>query len=129
MWKGNELIAESDGSCNSWERKYRYREAKRTCPRCQQPTIRSSDKEFYCWTKQGGCGSKFALNFTQITEQKAGLTPNPDIFDQINTIQKMAQKRAFVGAVLIACNASEFFTQDMDDFAERVTPVNAELVF
>ncbi|MGB3206451.1 MAG: hypothetical protein WBB28_15805 [Crinalium sp.] len=129
LWKGNELIAEGDGSCNSWEKKYRYREAKKVCPRCQQPTIRSSEREFYCWTKQGGCGAKFPLSFPSIVEQKVGLVPNPEIFDQINTIQKMAQKRAFVGAVLLACNASEFFTQDLDDLTEKVTPVTAEIVF
>ena len=28
---------------------------------------------------------------------------------------KMAQKRAFVGAILIATGASEFFTQDIED--------------
>ncbi len=38
-----------------------------------------------------------------------------EIFDQINTIQKMAQKRSLVGAVLIATGATEFFTQDLED--------------
>jgi hypothetical protein len=33
----------------------------------------------------------------------------------LNTIQKMAQKRAYVGAVLIATGASEFYTQDVED--------------
>lgn len=33
----------------------------------------------------------------------------------INTVMKQAQKRAFVGAVLLACNASEYFTQDLDE--------------
>src|SRR5436305_40562 len=37
------------------------------------------------------------------------------IADQVNTIQKMAQKRSLVAAVLIAVNASEFFTQDVED--------------
>jgi len=32
-----------------------------------------------------------------------------------NTIQKIAQKRAFVGGVILAVNASDFFTQDLDD--------------
>lgn len=32
-----------------------------------------------------------------------------------NTIQKMAQKRAYVGAILNATGASEFFTQDVED--------------
>lgn len=130
LWHGAELVAEGDGSCNSWEKKYRYREAKRLCPRCQQPTIRSSDKEFYCWSKQGGCGAKFSLSFEAIVSQKAGMVPNPDIFDQLNTILKMAQKRAFVGAVLVACNASEFFTSDLEDIElPKPQPITGEIVF
>jgi hypothetical protein len=41
--------------------------------------------------------------------------PNPEIADVVNTIQKMAQKRALVAATLIATSASEFFTQDVED--------------
>jgi hypothetical protein len=41
--------------------------------------------------------------------------PNPDVADAVNTIQKMAQKRALVAATLIATSASEFFTQDIED--------------
>lgn len=37
------------------------------------------------------------------------------IFDILNTLQKMAQKRAFVGGVILAVGASDFFTQDIDD--------------
>jgi hypothetical protein len=33
----------------------------------------------------------------------------------VNTIQKMAQKRALVAATLLATSASEFFTQDVED--------------
>ena len=111
----NQLIATCEGSCNSWEKKYRYREQKPTCPRCNQPTIRQSENEYYCWKKIGGCGAKFPLSYEPIKSQKTGLIPNSEIFDQINTIQKMAQKRSLVGAVLIATGASEFFTQDLED--------------
>ena len=45
-------------------------------------------------------------------------TPNPEIADTINTVLKMAQKRAYVAATLSATNASEYFTQDMDDFVD-----------
>jgi len=41
--------------------------------------------------------------------------PNDEIFDLVNTIDKMACKRALVAAALIGANASEFFTQDLDD--------------
>jgi len=37
--------------------------------------------------------------------------------DQKNTLQKMAQKRALVGAVLLGCALSDRFTQDLDDTA------------
>lgn len=47
--------------------------------------------------------------------------PNPDVADQINTIMKMAQKRAFVAATLIACGISELFTQDIEDWATQET--------
>lgn len=40
---------------------------------------------------------------------------NPDVVGVKNTIMKMAQKRAFVGAILLATGASEFFTQDIED--------------
>lgn len=43
---------------------------------------------------------------------------NPDIYDQINTILKMAKKRALVDAALSAGRLSDLFTQDLEDFAE-----------
>lgn len=41
--------------------------------------------------------------------------PNDDVFSLVNTIIKMACKRALVAATLIGANASEFFTQDVED--------------
>lgn len=40
---------------------------------------------------------------------------DPDIIGKKNTIMKMSQKRAFVGAILLATGASEYFTQDIED--------------
>jgi hypothetical protein len=50
--------------------------------------------------------------------------PNPEIADTVNTISKMAQKRALIAATLIATNASEFFTQDLEDFAHYEAPAS-----
>lgn len=114
------VMGEGDGSCNSWEKKYRYRLAQRVCPNCGKPAIfksRNPGEGYYCWTKKDGCGSKFDENAPSIVSQQAGQVANPDIFDQVNTLLKMAQKRALVAATLIACNASEFFTQDIEDWA------------
>lgn len=44
--------------------------------------------------------------------------PNPDIEDYLNTVEKMAQKRAFMQAILMAAGASQFFTQDLEDITE-----------
>lgn len=117
------LVAEADGSCNSRETKYRWREAQRVCPECSQAAIIRGREEFgggwICFRKKGGCGAKFPVGDPQIESQQVGRVPNPDICDQVNTIQKMATKRALIAAVLIAVNASEFFTQDVEDFPVR----------
>jgi hypothetical protein len=42
------------------------------------------------------------------------------LYDVRNTVQKMAEKRAFVSAVLMATGASDIFTQDIEDFPELI---------
>jgi hypothetical protein len=122
LYSGDILIAESDASANSFESKYRYRKGERTCPECGAAAIIKGKTEYgggwVCFGKKGGCGAKFGDGDSDITSQIVGRILNPDICDQVNTLQKMAQKRALVGAVLLAVNASEFFTQDMEDFMD-----------
>jgi hypothetical protein len=55
-----------------------------------------------------------AYRITTITYQ----VPNPEIASQVNTIDKMAQKRAMIAATLNGTAASEFFTQDVEDLPE-----------
>ncbi|HKS30733.1 MAG TPA: hypothetical protein VJS44_23220 [Pyrinomonadaceae bacterium] len=119
LYRGDLLVAEADASCNSRETKYRYREAQRTCPDCKQAAIIKGKEEYgggwICFKKKGGCGAKFSTGDAAIEGQTVGRIFNPDIADQVNTIQKMSQKRALVAATLLAVNASEFFTQDIED--------------
>ncbi len=130
LLRGDLLIAEADASCNSRETKYRWREAQRTCPACGQAAIIKGREEYgggwVCFRKRGGCGAKYADGDESIEGQQTGRVFNPDICDQVNTIQKMAQKRSLVGAVLIAVNASEFFTQDVEDFPARGVAARAD---
>lgn len=123
LYNGDLLIAESDGSCNSFESKYRWRKAERVCPACGIAAIIKGKAEFgggwICFKKKDGCGAKFDDWDSDITSQQVGRVPNPDICDLVNTIQKMAQKRAFIAATLLAVNASEFFTQDVEDLVEE----------
>ena len=115
--KRNEtIIAEGIGSCSSWEKKYRFRTAELVCPECGLPLRKSKkDDGYYCWTKTGGCGANFKANDPQIVNQPRGNVPNPYPVDLVNTVDKMAQKRAIIAATLLACNASEYFTQDIED--------------
>ncbi len=119
-----QLIASAIGSANSREKK--YRRAARVCPDCGASTIKKSkyppkhkpqaEPGWYCEDKSGGCGRNFEAADPKIVDQKTVADPS-DACDQINTLQKMAQKRALVAAALIATNASEFFTQDVEDMA------------
>lgn len=117
------------GSCNSRETKYRWRESKRKCPSCQQETIRKSSKEpgFYCWSKIGGCGAKFAEKNPAVVDQPLGRVENPDIADLVNTILKMAMKRAHVAAALQLAGCSDLFTQDVEDLPEELRGGGTEL--
>ncbi len=42
----NELVGQGDGSCNSYEKKYRYRKAELICPDCGQPTVIKGKQEY-----------------------------------------------------------------------------------
>jgi hypothetical protein len=122
LWRGASLVAEGDGSCNSWEKKYRYRSSERVCPVCGKSTIIKGKQEygggFICFAKKGGCGAKFPDNAPEIVEQVVGQVKNPDPADTVNTLQKMAQKRALIAPILIATNTSDYFTQDVEDFID-----------
>lgn len=122
LYRGDHLIASVDGSCNSWEKKYRYRSTERVCPNCGKPAIIKGKAEFgggwVCFKKKDGCGAKFQDSDTVITSQEVGQVKNPDVADLANTILKMADKRALVAATLIATGLSEYFTQDMEDFVQ-----------
>jgi hypothetical protein len=122
--RGELTVGQGVGSCNSWEKKYRWRQGERVCPECGKPAIIRGKEEYgggwLCFKKRDGCGYKFAADDPRITGQQVGQVKNPDPADVVNTIDKMAQKRALVAAVLIAVNASELFTQDIEDYSDIV---------
>jgi len=117
--KDGKPVGEGQGSCNSWESKYRYRNAGRTCPTCGIAAIIKGKDQYgggwICFAKKGGCGAKYKDGDKAIEGQEVGRVPNPDFADLINTVQKMGQKRAMVAAVLSATGASQYFTQDLED--------------
>jgi len=118
-FKDDKPVATGFGSCNSHEPQYRYKQNKRLCPDCGQPTILRSkyedeggEKGWYCWTKIGGCGSEFPATAGSIINQVVGSVPNADIAATYNTVLKIAAKRAYVDTVIRALGLSDLFTQD-----------------
>lgn len=149
MYRGEQLVAEADGSCNSREKKYRWRWVRehdvphnvdrstlaRKATGVREPTwaidrAETTGKfgrpaEYWAKLKEAianGTAKKTKWpgrdNKQQVGyefEEVLYRLPNEDVAEQVNTIQKMAQKRALIAATLIAINASEFFTQDVED--------------
>jgi len=122
------IMATGVGSCNIRESKYWWREEKPKCSMCDCDTIFYDGKKdaYYCWTKKGGCGHNFAKDskgYLEFKKQKTGRIQNPDIFDQVNTVLKMAKKRAHVDAVL-NFGFSDKFTQDLEEFGNGIKSKN-----
>lgn len=95
-----ELVASGIGSCNSKEKKYRYRYI---------PEWKATDDEKSSAIRKEKKTSRNNKEYTMLVIE------NTEPFELVNTIDKMAQKRALIAATLIAANASEFFTQDIED--------------
>ena len=115
-----EIIAEGIGLCSSREDKYAYRKGAVVCPECGQAAIIKGQEQYgggwLCYKKKGGCGKKWTAP-DAFDPKQAEKQPNPNIWEQANTILKMAEKRALVAAVL-NLGASDIFTQDIEDFVE-----------
>lgn len=111
--RGGTKITEGLGSCNSKEDKYRYRWV------FENDVPAGLDKE----TLKKNNYNKYRIE-------------NDEIYSQVNTILKMAKKRAQVDATLTTASLSELFTQDMEDMrqfaqqeaAETMTAKDAEKV-
>lgn len=115
------IMGSGIGSCNSKEDRYRWSQAQRVCPECGKATIIKGKKEFdrsggeggwVCWSrKEIACGAKWP-DGAKVIESQAVERVEREAFSQVNTIDKMAQKRALVAATLIATGTSSLFTQD-----------------
>ena len=105
------VVSQGLGECNSMESKYRFR------------WVWSSD------AKQIGIDTdiKTTKNVWRRINTKNGVVfqfrvLNDDIFSQVNTLLKMAKKRALVDASLSAGRLSDIFTQDIEDIKPVETP-------
>lgn len=116
------VLAEGFGSANSREGRYRWRDARRKCPSCGKETIIKGKAEYgggwLCFAKRGGCGAKWEDGATEIEGQEIGKVENDDIYTLVNTILKMAKKRALVDGAIALARCSDIFTQDVEDFED-----------
>lgn len=101
LYKGGRLIATSFGSCNSKEQKYRYRKVMEWEATDEQKANAIKQE----LTKPNKDGRQYIRYYVE----------NPEPYELVNTIEKMAQKRALVAATLLACNVSKIYTQDIED--------------
>ena len=121
------VVGTAGGACSSWEKKYRYRNADRECPECKKVGTIIKGKEEYgggwlCFAKKGGCGAKWPNGAPAIEGQVLGQIENPDVYEQLQTIMWMADKRAHVGVTRRTTGASRRFTQD-EDIIQHSQPV------
>lgn len=100
------VVSEGLGECNSMESKYRWRwvfqsylpdHLKSEAGKVERDKLISREIK----TSQG--------------KAKQYRLDNEDIYSQVNTILKMAKKRALVDAALSAGRLSDLFTQDIED--------------
>lgn len=98
LFKNGQPVAQGVGSCNSKEKKYRFINVDEIPENYIGQSEQITDK--YGRTK-------YKIN-------------NPDICSLVNTILKMAKKRAFIDAVLQVASLSEVFTQDIEDMGDFI---------
>lgn len=115
--QSGQVMARGFAQANSYEDKWRYRNASPKCPQCGKEAILKSKYKpgFYCYNKKGGCGANFPPDTEEITGQETGRVENENPLSQANTIKKIAIKRATTDAALQLPGVARFFTQDFDD--------------
>jgi hypothetical protein len=125
------VVNTGHGAANSWEKRYRYRRGERSCPACSKTgTIVKGRAEFgggwLCFGKKGGCGAKYPDDAPEIVDQPVGDIENPDPYDLLNTLLKIAEKRSYVDATLRATATSGLYPQDVEEVISPAAPVTGE---
>lgn len=103
LLKGSQLITEGIGSCNSKEDKYRYR-----------------------WVYEKDIPSQYDKETLKKNNYGKYRIDNDEIYSVVNTILKMAKKRAQIDATLTVASLSDVFTQDMEDMRSYIESEKVE---
>ena len=103
----------ASGSCSTMESKYRYRNSS-DYEITGKPIPKDAKEKKQEYRKQG-YGMKPIDGKWEWVKFASERVENKDIADVYNTVLKMAQKRAFVAAILTVLSVSDMFTQDLED--------------
>lgn len=103
LYRNGNPVSQGVGNCNSKESKYAFVNSD-TIPEGIEPSMCEKKIDKYGRTKYK--------------------VPNTKIADLVNTILKMAKKRAFIDAVLQVASLSDVFTQDLEDMKDFINQEN-----
>lgn len=98
LYRNGQAVAQGVGSCNSKEKKYRF------------INVDEVPENYVGYQEQ----------FTDKYGRVKYKINNVDVCSLVNTILKMAKKRAFIDAVLQVASLSEVFTQDLEDMKDFI---------
>lgn len=107
LFKNGQPVSQGVGSCNSKEKKYRWVNVKES----EIPS--HIDKSTLAQTTDSYGRTKYKME-------------NDDVCSLVNTILKMAKKRAFIDATLQLAALSEIFTQDVEDMKDLIQKEQSE---
>lgn len=102
LFRNKQPVAQGVGSCNSKEKKYRF------------INVDEIPENYVGYSEQ--IADKYGRTKYKIN--------NLDVCSLVNTILKMAKKRAFIDAVLQVASLSEVFTQDLEDMGDLLQQEN-----
>ncbi len=125
------FVGEGLGSCNSRESRYagRWVPLSEVPPNLDAKRLQSRHGSRWVFRSELPSGIDVkALETQERVSRKNGskynvwkivdevfLVPNPDPYSLVNTLQKMAAKRAYIHAVIAATRSSAMFTQNVED--------------
>lgn len=133
--RNGQMVGEGIGSCNSRESKYagRWVAASDVPPGMNKESLQKRTGARWVFASEVPAGvDKRSLPTQERRSKKGGtytvyklvdeqyLVPNPDPYSLVNTMQKMAAKRAYIHAVIAATRSSGILTQDVEDLPPEV---------
>lgn len=124
-------VGQGFGSCSTLESKYRYRTGPST------PTGKPVPREYWELRKSNRAKAQELLGGDGYSTKKVDgrweivqvgeRVENPDPADQYNTVLKMAIKRAYVAAVIVATATSDILDQDLEEeFPDIAQPAESD---